>query len=319
MAFLNLVPNNTKFDFIGYRKISFSIVIVSTLIFALSILFKGLNYGIDFRGGIALEARLTSEQNQQSVKEKLLSLNLGDISVQEFGSKQDLLIKIEKPDDKEFDVVVSEVKKALGDGVEYRKIETIGAKVGADMVNNGMKAVFYALIGILIYIAVRFEWRFAICAVIALAHDCFLILGLFSLFPLEFNETAITAILITASYSINDTIVVFDRIRENIKRYRKISLEEILNKSINETLSRTILTVLTTFLSVLALYFFGGAVISSFVLPIMISLVIGTLSSIYVAAPLLLFFNVKYGKVLDEEEEQIRRELGIENQPANIN
>ena len=181
------------------------------------------------------------------------------------------------------------------------------------MIQNGLLAVLYALIGIMVYVGFRFEWRFAVCAIIALGHDCFLILGMYSLFPaLEFNETAITAILITAGYSINDTIVVLDRIRENVKKCRTITLEEILNKSINETLSRTILTVVTTFLSVLALYLFGGQVIAIFVLPIMISLILGTLSSIFVASPLLLYFNVKHGKALDEEEERIKKSLETE-------
>lgn len=317
MALLNLIPYNTNIDFISYRKITFSIVIVSTLLFVGNLLFKGLNYGIDFRGGVILETRIDNKHNLAQIREKLESLHLGELVIQEFGSPHDLLIKVEKPkDENNLEGIIDKIKQTLGEGVEYRKIETVGPKVGADMIHNGLMAVLYALLGILIYIAIRFEWRFALCAITALAHDCFLILGLFSLFPLEFNETAITAILITAGYSINDTIVVFDRIRENIQKYRKITLVEILNKSINETLSRTILTVATTFLSVVALYFFGGPVISTFVLPILISLIVGTLSSIYVAAPLLLFFNIKHGKELDEEEERLKKELEAEGQVA---
>lgn len=314
MAVLNLIPHNTNFDFIGKRKITFTIVILSTLIFMGSLLVKGLNYGIDFKGGVVMEVRMPSKPDIHHLREQLEPLKLGEIAIQEFGSPQDLMIKFEniKGQTNIPETAVSSIKTILGDGVEYRKIETVGPKVGDEMVHNGLMAVLYALLGILIYVAFRFEWRFALCAVIALGHDCFLILGMYSLFPLEFNETAITAILITAGYSINDTIVVLDRIRENIKRCRKITLVEILNKSINETLSRTILTVVTTFLSVLALFMFGGPVIAIFILPILISLIIGTLSSIFVASPLLLYFNVRHGKELDEEEERIRKSLETE-------
>ena len=314
MAILNLVPHNTNFDFIGKRKITFSIVIISTLIFMSSLLFKGLNYGIDFKGGVVMEVRMPSSPNIHHLREQFEPLKLGEVAIQEFGSPQDLMIKFENIEGKANipESAVNNIKAILGDGVEYRKIETVGPKVGDEMVHNGLMAILYALLGIMIYVAFRFEWRFGICAIIALAHDCFLILGMYSLFPLEFNETAITAILITAGYSINDTIVVLDRIRENVKRYRKITLIEILNKSINETLSRTILTVVTTFLSVLALFLFGGPVIAVFLLPILVSLIIGTLSSIFVASPLLLYFNVKHGKALDEEEERIAQALQTE-------
>lgn len=314
MAILNLVPHNTNFDFISKRKFTFSIVIFSTLIFMSSLLFKGLNYGIDFKGGVVMEVRMPSIPNITHLREQLEPLKLGEVAIQEFGTPQDLMIKFEniKNQTNIPETAVNSIKSILGDGVEYRKIETVGPKVGDEMVHNGLMAILYALLGIMIYVAFRFEWRFGLCAIIALAHDCFLILGMYSLFPLEFNETAITAILITAGYSINDTIVVLDRIRENIKRYRKLTLAEILNKSINETLSRTILTVVTTFLSVLALFLFGGPVIAIFILPILISLIIGALSSIFVASPLLLYFNVKHGKALDDEEEQIAKALETE-------
>lgn len=315
MAFINFIPHDTNFDFIGKRKVTFSIVIASTLIFIGALFFKGLNYGIDFKGGVVMEVKMPTSPNIQELREKFEHLKLGEVAIQEFGSAQDLLIKFEnvKGQTNIPETAVESIKSLLGNGVEYRKIETVGPKVGGEMVHNGLLAVLYALLGIMLYVGFRFEWRFAICAIIALAHDCFLILGLYSLVPfLEFNETAITAILITAGYSINDTIVVLDRIRENIKRCRTITLEEILNKSINETLSRTILTVVTTFLSVLALFLFGGAVIAVFVLPIMISLVLGALSSIFVASPLLLYFNVKHGKALDEEEERIKKSLETE-------
>lgn len=314
MAILNLIPHNTNFDFIGKRKITFSIVILSTLMVLGGILFKGLNYGIDFKGGVVMEVRMPNVPNIADLRDKFEPLKLGEVAIQHFGSDKELMIKFENIEGQTNipESAVSTIKQILGDGVEYRKIETVGPKVGGEMISNALMAVLYALLGIMIYVGFRFEWRFAICAIIALGHDCFLILGMYSLFPLEFNETAITAILMTAGYSINDTIVVLDRIRENIKRCRNITLVEILNKSINETLSRTILTVVTTFLSVLALFLFGGKIIAIFVLPILVSLIIGTISSIFVASPLLLYFKVKHGKELDEEEERIRKSLETE-------
>jgi preprotein translocase subunit SecF len=315
MALLNLVPNKTTIDFVAMRSKSFFIVAVSTIIFMLSLMFKGLNYGIDFKGGLVIELRTPKRLDLEQTRQNLGKLGLGDVALQEFGQHHDLLIKVENPKTKDGaqEQVIEKIKKTLGKDVQYRKIETVGPKVGAEMVRNGLIAIAVALIGILMYIAFRFEWRFSLCAILALAHDCFLVMGLFSLFPLEFNETAITAILITASYSINDTIVVFDRIRENIRFHRELSLAQIINKSINETLSRTILTVFTTILSVLALFFFGGKVICVFVTPIMIALIIGTLSSIFVAAPLLLFFDVKHGAALEEEEQKRKKEIANEN------
>lgn len=314
MAILNLIPHNTKIDFVGKRKISFSLVIISTLIMLGSLLTKGLNYGIDFKGGVVMEVQMPSDPDLTSIREELEKLSLGEIAIQEFGSNKDLVIKFENVQGQATipESAVNSIKEILGAGVNYLKIDLVGPKVGDEMVHNALMAVMWALFGILLYIAFRFEWRFAICAIVALAHDCFLILGMYSLFPLEFNETAITGILITAGFSINDTIVVLDRIRENIKRHRDLTLVEILNKSINDTLSRTILTVVTVFLSVLALYMFGGSVIAMFVTPILVTLIIGTLSSIFVAAPLLLYFDVKYGKALNEEEERIKKSLETE-------
>jgi preprotein translocase subunit SecF len=314
MSILNLIPHNTKIDFVGKRKISFTLVIISTLIMVFSLLTKGLNYGIDFKGGVVMEVKMPQEPDLTAIRERLEKLHLGEIAIQEFGSTKDLVIKFENISGQASipESAVNSIKEILGQGVQYLKIDLVGPKVGDEMVHNALMAVLWALFGILVYIAFRFEWRFSICAITALAHDCFLIFGMYSLFPLEFNETAITGILITAGFSINDTIVVLDRIRENIKRHRDLTLVEILNKSINDTLSRTILTVLTVFLSVLALYMFGGAVIAMFVTPILVTLIIGTLSSIFVAAPLLLYFDVKYGKALDDEEERIKKSLETE-------
>ncbi len=294
MRLLHLVPYTTNLNFMGFRFVTFIIAMIITLASLASLLTKGLNYGVDFRGGFILEVRMPQTPDVSSLRDKLSELHLGEVVLQQFGNDRDIIIKVERQEgnDSAQDNAIEKIKTTLGAGVDYRKIETVGPKVGGELVQNGLKAVAFALIAMLVYIAVRFEWQFALCAILALAHDCVAILGLFSLFPFEFNETAIIAILITAGYSINDTIVIFDRIRENIDRFKKQSLSEIINKSLNETLSRTTLTATTTLLALLALYFFGGKVISTFSLPIIIGIIIGSFSSICLAAPLLSYLKL---------------------------
>jgi preprotein translocase subunit SecF len=257
-------------------------------------IFKGLNYGIDFKGGYIFEVRMPSAPDITDLRNKLNECELGEVAIQEFGTEKDLMIKLERSEDGEGqESAIKKVRNTLGEGVVYKRIETVGPKVGEELVSNAIKAVSFALIAMLLYIAIRFEWQFGVCAIAALFHDCALIFGMFSIFPLEFSETSITAILLTASYSINDTVVIFDRIRENLGRYKKMALNELINLSLNETLSRTALTATTTLLAVLALYLFGGKVIASFALPIMVGLIVGTFSSIFVASPLLMFLNIK--------------------------
>lgn len=299
---LHIIPYNTKIDFVGFRFVTFAICLLVIAASTISFCIKGLNYGIDFRGGFILEVRMPEKPDVPNLRAKIEQLNLGEASLQDFGKDNTLLIRLEshKEEGKEDSQVQAEtlekVKSVLGAGVDYRKVETIGPKVGGELIRNALNAIGLALLAMLIYIAVRFEWQFAACAVMALFHDCVAILGLFSLFPLEFNENAIIAILITAGYSINDTIVIFDRIRENIRKYKKMNLGELINKSLNETLSRTLLTASTTLLALLALYFWGGKVISTFTLPIIIGILIGSFSSICLAAPLLLYLRLKRGE-----------------------
>jgi preprotein translocase SecF subunit len=299
---LHLIPYNTKIDFVGLRFVTFSISIIVILASLISFGTKGLNYGIDFRGGYIFEVRMPEKPNVPDLRSKLEQLKLGEVSLQDFGKDNTLLIRLERHDEngKEDSQVQAEtlerIKGALGTGVDYRKVETIGPKVGSELIRNALSAIGFALLAMLVYIAIRFEWQFAACAIMALAHDCVAILGLFSLFPLEFNENAVIAILITAGYSINDTIVIFDRIRENIRKYKKMNLNDLINKSLNETLSRTLLTASTTLLALLALYFWGGKVISTFTLPIIIGILIGSFSSICLAAPLLLYLRLKRGE-----------------------
>lgn len=288
-----IIPQETKINFVGRRFITFTIAGLFTIFGALGY-FKGLNYGIDFKGGHLLEIHTQEIPNLDDLREKLHGLKIGDVAVQQMATPQDLLIKIESQEGNETvqTETISKVKSILGKDVNYNKISTVGPKVGGELIANAVKAIMLSLIAMLIYIAVRFEWQFAACAIIALFHDCIAMLGLFSWTTLEFNETSVIAILITAGYSINDTIVIFDRIRENIGRFRKIELDDLINKSLNETLSRTIMTASTTLLALFALYFMGGPVISAFSLPIIVGITIGSFSSICLASPLLLYLNL---------------------------
>lgn len=309
---LKIIPDNVNINFIGYRTkiffISFGIILSSLLL----CLTKGLNYGIDFKGGYIVEVRFPTEPKLDELRQKLKE-RFGDASLQNMGSdSRDLAVKIERKNlnaepegpltpEQESDgheKVVRQIKEVLGEDVTYRKIETIGPTVGQELVRNAIKAVIFSILAIAIYIMLRFEWQFAICGMIALAQDCFGLMGAYSLLALEFNATAIVAILTTASYSINDSIVIFDRIRENIRRYQKMPFDELINKSINETLSRTVLTAGTTLFAILALCLFGGEVIRSFSLPIFIGISLGTFSSIALAAPLLLLFKLDREKMV---------------------
>lgn len=308
MALLKLVSYDLKINFVGYRLVTFLIAAIITIGTLATIMVKGINYGIDFEGGYIIEVRTAEKPDIPALRTQMNQLNLGDVSIQNFGGENDLLIRIEREsqtdisEDVAQEKAITAIKSVLGEKSDYRRIETVGPKVGSELVSNSLKAVGLALAAMLIYIAVRFEWQFAVCGIVALAHDTIAVLGIFSVLPFEFNETAIIAILITAGYSINDTIVIFDRIRENIRKYRKIELGELLNRSINETLSRTILTGSTTLIALLALYIWGGKVISSFSLPIIIGILIGSFSSICLAAPLLLYLNVKRGEEVQKEK-----------------
>jgi preprotein translocase SecF subunit len=303
MEIYKLIPHDTNINFIGKRRYTYAFSIIITLISILTFIFHGLNFGIDFRGGFVVEIRTPQEVNLGSLREKLTKLDIGEVYLQEFGSKNDVLIRIPSSGEtqKEQNVSLEKVKATLGDNIEYRKIEKIGPKVGGELVNDAILAVVISLMAILMYIWIRFEWQFAICGVIALAHDCIVLMGLYSVCHyFEFNVNAIVALLMTACYSIHDTVVVFDRIREDMLAYRNLSVTELLNKSINETLSRTVLTSLTTVLSLFALCIFGGKVIFDFCFPILFGLMFGTFSSICLSAPLLLFTGIRVdGKDLE--------------------
>lgn len=302
MHIYELIPHDTKIDFVKNRFYTFAISIVATAICIASLLFRGVNYGVDFRGGLSIEVRTEKEADIADLREKLGKANLGEVSLQQFGSDRDVLIRVPNTshETREMSEIVNEVKATIGDNVEYRRVETIGPKVGAELVENATYAVLISLMAILIYIWFRFEWQFAICGVVALAHDVIVLMGLYGLFHyFEFNINAIVALLTTASYSIHDTVVVFDRVRENLRKYGNTTIRDVLNRSMNETLSRTILTAFTSFISLAVLCVFGGKVIFDFCFPILFGLVFGTFSSICLSGPLLLYTGIKFdGRVI---------------------
>ena len=301
---LKLVPSETKIDFLRLRlpALGFSGILVAASIAMFTII--GLNLGIDFRGGILIEARNTQGvANIAGVRSDLGKLGLGDISLQGFGSETDVLVRVQRQDGDESAQIaaIERITSTLGDTYEIRRTEFVGPTVGAELAEKGILAVICALLAIMVYIWFRFEWQFSIAAIMALAHDVLSTIGLFALTSFEFNLATVAAILTIAGYSINDTVVVFDRVRENLRRYKSYDQRAILNMSLNETLSRTVMTSVTTGLALLAIVLFGGAVLRDFALAMMWGVLIGTYSSIFIAVGMLAFFDLK--KSFDEDDD----------------
>ncbi len=301
---LNLVPADTQIDFIGRRFIAFGISMVLIVGSLLAYAVQGLNFGIDFRGGIMIEVRTEGPADLSDMRSRLGGLGLGEVTMQEFGAPTDVLIRIERqPGGEEAQQRAIEVVKGeLGDSVDYRRVEAVGPKVGSELREAGIIAVLLAIGAMLLYIWFRFEWQFGVGAVVALVHDVITTIGLFALLGLEFNLATVAAILTIAGYSINDTVVVYDRVRENLRRYKTKPLPEVFNEAVNQTLSRTVMTSVTTLLALLALFTLGGAVIRDFSIALIWGVVIGTYSSIWVATALLLFFNIRAGFSEDEPD-----------------
>ena len=295
MSALNLIPANINLAFIPKRKIfmAFSALLVLASIFMF--LGKGLNYGIDFKGGIMLEVRTEKASDIAEMRSILGNLGLGEVSLQEFGQPTDILIRIQRQDgdEKAQQEAINKIKAILGTSVEYRRTEFVGPKVSDELFWDGLTAVSLAIFAILIYIWFRFEWQFGFAAIFALSHDVITTIGIFALMGFEFNLSTVAAVLTIAGYSINDTVVVFDRVRENLRKYKKLPFSELLNNSINQTLSRTVITSVTTLLALLALYFLGGEVIRDFSFAMIWGVLIGTYSSIFLAVPILLNLNIK--------------------------
>jgi len=301
---LKLVPSDTSIDFLRLRQVAmvFSGLLVAGSIILFSLV--GLNLGIDFRGGILIEARSTAGPADISgLRGNLGKLGLGDISLQSFGAETDVLVRVQRQDgdEKAQIAAIEAITSTLGSDFDIRRTEFVGPTVGAELAQKGMLAVVCALLAIMVYIWFRFEWQFSIAAILALAHDVITTIGLFALTAFEFNLATVAAILTIAGYSINDTVVVFDRVRENMRRYKSFEQRDILNRSLNETLSRTIMTSVTTLLALLAIVVFGGAVLRDFALAMIWGVLIGTYSSVFVAVGMLSRFDLK--RTMEEEDE----------------
>ena len=284
--------------------------IISIIFFILSlflITFKGLNYGIDFKGGTLIELRTESSINASSIRDSLNSMDLGDVNVKKFGKEGDYLIKVEQKNTNN-SKLIPEIKKKLSDNlnadIDFRRVENVGPKVSTELLESSVIAISLALAAMLFYIWVRFEWQFSVGSIIALFHDVIITLGIFSILSLEINLSIIAAVLTIVGYSMNDTVVIYDRIRENLYKYNKISISDIANLSINETLARTIITSVTTLLALLSIYILGGEILRGFSFAMILGVLIGTYSSIFVASPILKFFKVSY-KTLEKDEEKI--------------
>ena len=284
--------------------------IFSLIIFILSIIFiffKGLNYGIDFKGGTLIELRTDTSISASAIRDSLKSMNLGDINVKKFGKEGDYLIKVEQKNTNNSNLI-AEIKKTLADNlnadIDFRRVENVGPKVSSELLESSIIAISLALAAMLFYIWIRFEWQFSIGSIIALFHDVIITLGIFSVLSLEINLSIIAAVLTIVGYSMNDTVVIYDRIRENLLKYTKISISDISNLSINETLSRTIITSITTLLALISIYILGGEILRGFSFAMILGVIIGTYSSMFVASPILKFFKVSY-KTLEKEEEKI--------------
>ena len=282
--------------------------ILSTLLIIASLIlliFKGLNFGIDFKGGTLIELRSTDTKiNVSSLRDNLSQMNLGDVSVKKFGNDQDYLVKFENKDKK--DNIIEEIKsnldKSFGNNFDFRRVENVGPKVSSELLRSGIIAISISLAVMLIYIWIRFEWQFSLGAIIALFHDVIVTLGLFSLLNLEINLSIVAAVLTIVGYSMNDTVVIFDRVRENLRKYSDIKIFELTNISINETLSRTLITSITTLLALFSIFFFGGEILKGFSLAMIFGVVFGTYSSIYIANTVLVRLNVSQKTILKEEE-----------------
>ena len=284
-----------------FNILSSFLILVSLLL----LIFKGLNFGIDFKGGTLIELRSTdSKINVTSLRDSFRQMDLGDISVKKFGNETDFLIKFENKDNKKN--IIEEVKKKLdksfGNNFDFRRVENVGPKVSAELLKSGIIAISVSLFLMLIYIWIRFEWQFSLGAIVALFHDVIVTLGLFSLFGFEINLSIIAAVLTIVGYSMNDTVVIFDRVRENLRKYSDIKIYELTNISINETLSRTLITSITTLLALLSIFFFGGEILKGFSLAMIFGVIFGTYSSIYIANTILVRLNVSQRTILKDEE-----------------
>ena len=293
---IKIVKLDTSINFLSKTKlfVSLSLIFVIASIFLL--FSRGLNFGIDFNGGTLIEVqKISGNADVSEMRSRLGQLDLGNIQLQEFGKKTDLLIRVEQLSDEEGaqQAIIAKISEVVGMDYEVRRIEVVGPKVSAELIKKGIIAVISAVISVLIYIWFRFEWQFGIGAIFALVHDIIITIGVFSMFQLEFNLSIIAALLTIVGYSLNDTVVIYDRIREELRKYKKMPIIELINQALNLTLSRTLMTSITTLLALFSLYLFGGEVIKGFTFAMIWGVLIGTYSSIFVASPILIGLNIK--------------------------
>ena len=294
-----MIPFNKYYKKFGI--ISFFLIIISLSL----LIFKGLNFGIDFKGGTLIELRSSDTKiNVASLRDSFSQMNLGDISVKKFGNEVDFLVKFENNDNKKntIEKIKSNLEKSFGNNFNFRRVENVGPKVSSELLQSGIIAITLSLALMLIYIWIRFEWQFSLGAILALFHDVILTLGFFSLLSLEINLSIIAAVLTIVGYSMNDTVVIFDRVRENLRKYSDIKIYELTNISINETLSRTIITSVTTLLALVSIYLFGGEILKGFSFAMILGVIFGTYSSIYISNTVLVRLNVTQKTILREDE-----------------
>jgi len=298
-----MIKNNIQFNkyYKFFNLLSLILVVISLCL----LIFKGLNFGVDFKGGTLIELRANDKQiTISSLRSAFSNMNLGDVAIKKFGKDLDYLIKFEKKVNTK--TLIQDIKnnltKTLGSGYEFRRVENVGPKVSAELLKGGLIAIAAALGAMLFYIWIRFEWQFSIGAILALFHDVILTIGVFSLFSFEINLSIVAAILTIVGYSMNDTVVIFDRVRENLKKFMDIKIFELTNISINETLSRTIITSATTLLALVSIFIFGGEILKGFSLAMILGVVFGTYSSIYIANPVLVYLKVSYKTVVKEDK-----------------
>ena len=293
---IKIVKLDTSINFLSKTKlfVSLSLIFIIASIFLL--FSRGLNFGIDFNGGTLIEVqKISGNADVSEMRVRLGQLDLGNIQLQEFGKKTDLLIRVEQLSDEEGaqQAIITKISEVVGVDYEIRRIEVVGPKVSAELIKKGIIAVISAVISVLIYIWFRFEWQFGIGAICALVHDIIITIGVFSLLQLEFNLSIIAALLTIVGYSLNDTVVIYDRIREELRKYKKMPIMELINQALNLTLSRTLMTSITTLLALFSLYLFGGEVIKGFTFAMIWGVLIGTYSSIFIASPILIGLNIK--------------------------
>ena len=295
------------FNFVSKFKLANSISLFLMVASIILVLFKGLNFGIDFKGGTLMELRVASDNvSIGDIRSSFSKLNLGDLNVKKFGKKGDYLIKFEMKefnDQMNLKIIKETVTNNLNTEVNFRRIENVGPKVSTELLNSGILAISLALGAMLFYIWIRFEWQFSLGSITAIFHDVLITLGIFSLLSLEVNLSIVAAVLTIVGYSMNDTVVIYDRIRENLSKFSSLNISEISNISINETLSRTVITSVTTLLALFSIFLLGGSILKGFSFAMIVGVIIGTYSSIFVAAPILKYLNVSY-KTIEKEKEK---------------